>query len=251
MDLRAHLCWLPKAGNAVEDYEDAWATSPAEGGEPGVFRCAVADGATETSFSARWARLLTDAYCAGELAGATLTCHLAPLQRAWQSEIDALALPWYAEEKARAGAFAALAGLTLAAGSPEGAGGTWAALAVGDSCLFQVRDDALLVAFPCAEAAAFTSRPTLLSSNPASNVVAGEALAETDGSWRAGDRFYLLTDALACWFLATWEAGGRPWSDLDPFDEPEAAADFTAWIGNLRRSRALKNDDVTLLCVHV
>src|SRR4051812_29570559 len=60
--IRADLLWLPKAGNSVEEYEDAWATSPDDESSPGQFVCAVTDGATETSFAGLWARLLAEAY---------------------------------------------------------------------------------------------------------------------------------------------------------------------------------------------
>src|SRR6266513_307758 len=73
-------------------------------------------------------------------------------RRAFDQEVAAKPLPWYAEEKMRSGAFSSLAGLTLhgpaAEETGDGAGGAWESFAVGDSCLFQVRADELIVAFP-------------------------------------------------------------------------------------------------------
>lgn len=247
--IRADLLWLPKAGNSVEEYEDAWATSP-DDSSPGQFACAVTDGATETSFAGLWARLLAEAYCAGGTTPETLFAALSAAQATWRETVAAIPLPWYAEEKARQGAFAALVGLSLVAG-PEVSGGQWTALASGDSCLMHVRDNALLTAFPIASAAEFNSRPTLLSSDPISNAGLADTLGYVGGEWLSGDRFYLLTDAAACWFLTSYEAGEEPWTILDTLAEPADAPAFPAWVAELRASRAMRNDDVTLLCVRV
>jgi hypothetical protein len=243
---------LPKAGNAADEYEDAWASIP--GGEEGAsapFRCAVADGATETSFSGLWARLLAEAYCTGADSPEALDAALPLAQRAWRDEVGAIPLPWYAEEKARKGAFAALAGLTIRPPAEGEAGGIWTALACGDSCLFQTRDGELIVAYPLAHSDDFTNRPVLLSSDPISNAGLGDALEYGGKDWLPGDRFYLATDALAAWFLAAFEAGDRPWHILDAFGGPDAGAEFAVWIADLRAARALRNDDVTLLCVRL
>jgi hypothetical protein len=248
--VRADLLWLPKAGNAVEEYEDAWAITPEARHSAGRFACAVADGATETSFSGAWARLLTEAYCAGGDQPAALLAALPAVQAAWGAEVATIPLPWYAEEKARQGAFAALVGLTLSADA-GGEGGAWSALASGDSCVFQVRGDALLLAFPLDSAAAFTNRPNLLASDPASNAGCTDLCAATAGTWCAGDRFYLLTDALACWFLAAFDAGDTPWQTVDRVVDLADDGEFVGWIAGLREMQALRNDDITLLRVLV
>ncbi len=242
----ADLLWLPKAGNAVEEYEDAWAIGPEAAQIAGRFACAVADGATETSFSGSWARLLAEAYCAGGDDSAALLAALPAARATWRREVAAIPLPWYAEEKARQGAFAALVGLTLTVDA-EAAGGRWTALASGDSCVFHVRGADLLVAFPIAAAADFTNRPTLLSSDPASNGAAEELLTGASGDWLLGDRFYLLTDALACWFLTAHEAGEASWGSLDRVLDLADDGEFVAWVAALREARTLRNDDITLL----
>lgn len=249
MEIVARALWLPKAGNSAEEYEDAWAVGDEAAEAAECFRCAVADGATEASFSGRWARLLTRGYCDGAFKDAPDLADFAPQQAVWAREVAAIPLPWYAEEKARSGAFSSLLGLSIAA-AKGGAGGRWTALAVGDSCLFQVRDDRLLTAWPLDAAESFTNSPMLLSSNPASNVALGEHLVLRAGDWMPGDAFYLLTDALACWFLLAYEAGGRPWQDLDTVAVSDSPA-FVDWIADLRAARILRNDDVTLLRVAV
>src|SRR5205823_15022454 len=113
------------------------------------------DGASESSFTRRWAELLAETYVAGGIGAATLTDSLRGPQARWSEEVRTRPQPWYVAAKVNAGAFAALAGLTL-----DGDGG-WHALAVGDCCLFHVRDDALLRAFPIASAAEFDNRPQI------------------------------------------------------------------------------------------
>src|SRR6266568_755912 len=69
--------WAPKAGNAADEYEDAYAV------EPAALRYAVADGASETSFAKQWAELLVERFVHEPPAPAELPGWLAPMQRAW------------------------------------------------------------------------------------------------------------------------------------------------------------------------
>src|SRR5437764_13347045 len=93
----------PKRGNSPEEYEDAFCAARVGERRGRVFRFAIADGATEASFSGRWAQMLTRAYCRGDLESDCQTASLARLQAAWSSEISGRSLPWYAEEKVRQG----------------------------------------------------------------------------------------------------------------------------------------------------
>ena len=63
----------------------------------------------------------------------------------------------------------------------------------------------------------------------------------------AGDALYLMTDALAEWFLRQFAAGGRPWKDIDGLSE----ASFADWVQAQRKNRRLKNDDVTLVKIQM
>ncbi len=231
--MQLYSFWLPKQGMAPHEYEDALAHT-GTGAWP--VRCAVADGASETSFADRWAQLLAEAYVAGELDGPD---GLPVLQEAWWQAVQGRPLPWYAEEKLSHGAYAALVGLTV---HPDR---TWQALALGDCCLFQVREERLVHAFPIDRADGFSSRPFLLSSRRGWRVAQAD-LALARGEWQPGDRIYLMSDALAAWFLITAEQGRRPWDALDA-----AENDLIHLIDRLRAGRALRNDDLTLLRLEV
>lgn len=244
MPLSVRVRWLPKAGNRTDEYEDAcWPTRSYPIDEP-TARVAIADGATESAFAGRWARQLTRAWGEGDLHPDDLTGSLAGEQAAWQAAVDAQPLPWYAEEKARSGAFAALLGVTIDMRGGQQAG--WAALAVGDCVLFHVRGDRLVRSFPAEDADFFASRPLLISSRPERNLAIAANLYHTAGNLKAGDCLYLATDALGQWLMRAVESGDQPWYALDGMIM-RGRPRFAAWVDELRARGALRNDDVTVL----
>jgi len=193
MIVTARAFWAPKAGNRADEYEDAfWPLNTAKRAakrKDSPLRFAVADGATETSFSGLWARRLVRAYGEGCLGGEDWDAWLDQLRRqqaAWHDEVLQKPLPWYAEDKVREGAYAALLGLEVAAGGEQG--GEWRSVAVGDCCLLQWRGGELAAAFPAQDAAFFTSRPYLLSSNAARNEGLQDQVQRAAGQWLPRDR---------------------------------------------------------------
>ena len=234
MQTSATAWWAPKSGNAADEYEDAYAV------KPDALRFAVADGASETSFAKQWAELLVDRFVLEPPTAAELPGWVTPLQMAWAGAQQGKATAWYAEEKARDGAFSSLLGLEIEDGH-------WRALAVGDSCLFVVRGGRLERAFPLARAAQFNNSPLLLSSVPRANLRVWDEVTADEGELQDRDRILLMTDALAQWFLAEAELGRRPWSALArAVATPEG---FAAFVDCLRGGGALRNDDVTLVRV--
>lgn len=236
MDIQFDTFWMQKAGNARDEYEDAFASAytNTETGSQSEFRCAVADGATETSFSGLWAKILVEAFAERRLHRLDAAT-LAALAAAWRREIDQRhsPLPWYAEEKLRAGAFSSLLGLILRND------GTWRALCVGDSCLFRIRPRSGLHAFPYHTPEQFNNHPALLSTNHDSN--AGQHVRAAHGKWRDGDHFLLMTDALAHYFLS--QPRSRAALVAGTLDQ----AQFEQLIESARRDRICRNDDVTFL----
>ena len=60
----------------------------------------------------------------------------------------------------------------------------------------------------------------------------------------------MMTDAVAQWCLAEFEAGRNPWDDLERLlTVPEDGNQFSEWIEVLRKAGRLRNDDVTLLAI--
>lgn len=235
---------LPRQGNSLEECQDAWAGDAERG------RFAVADGAAESPHAALWAQLLVAEFVRQSERLPNWAQWLPSLQERWSAAAshspaergsEFTAVPWYLEPGLAQGAFATFLGLAIE-------DNRWYALAVGDSCLFQVRGDGLRHAFPLSRAADFDNNPWLLGSRTSAAEVAAKQALHGQGDWRAGDRLLLMTDALAAWFLSRVEQGGKPWHELPGIlqaRDPDAA--FALWIDALRSGRLLRNDDVTLL----
>jgi hypothetical protein len=146
---------VPKRDHPIEECEDFAATDCTRG------RFAVADGAAESAESGRWARMLVETFvhAAPEKPWPDW---LPPLQQQWSAAVrrpdEAGPLPWFLEGRYRDGAYATFLGLLLNETR-------WASLAVGDSCLFLVRDGRLAVRFPLEQSSQFDNSPWLVGSH--------------------------------------------------------------------------------------
>ncbi len=256
MELRGlRTLWMAKAGNRPEECEDSYAFDPlaCRVGSMGVntARIAVSDGASESAFARSWSQVLSQSFIDRplDLSGIgqdALESWLAPGQQAWDATVPWDRIPWHGEAKARAGALATLLGLTI---SPAGAGAlSWQAVAIGDCCLFIVRDGKLLRSFPLDDAAQFNNTPVLICSNPANNRGLGGHVRQERGDCAPGDLFLLASDALACWMLEDHAQGGSPWDTLLALDSHQA---WEEWVNTQRQERIMKNDDTTLVVVEV
>ncbi len=220
----------PKAGSdaASEDAADADV-------EGWPVRAAVADGATESAFSGLWARILVGELLArssttAEGFEAAVSAGRAEWAAAVADRLDDR--PWYVRAKAEEGAFAAVLGVTLHED------GVWGGIAVGDCCLFHLRDGGLLATWPYEDPDAFTHRPSLVPSRRDRPQPAPRA---TTGDWEPGDALLLATDAVAAWLLRRDAA-----SVLDT--DPSA---FRRAVQSARDEGTLRNDDATLLVLTI
>ncbi len=264
---------LPRQGNNLDECQDAAAGDPEHG------RFAIADGASESPHAALWARLLVDAFVKNGEVRLPWADWLPAIQQRWASAVSPQptdqALPWYLEPGFQQGAFATFLGLvfhpllvdketgrpgdreterraeanSLSPGLPVSRSPClrWEALALGDSCLFQTRGDQLVRSFPVSRSADFTSTPWLVGSRNEprrrGEVCQGEAWPK--------DRLWLMTDALAQWFLMQVEQGDKPWQITESLLNRADPALFADWIEQLRSNRQLRNDDVTMMAVSV
>jgi hypothetical protein len=231
-------------------YEDSfWPRRARKGVELIAFRSAVADGTSTTSFSGIWAQQLVLSFASGRLEGGVLPTSLRPLQGRWlrkaQARLRGRALSWYADAKLKQGAASTLLGLDLRAAEPKQTTCRWRVMAVGDSCLAHVRQDRLLEFFPFARVEDFTNHPDLISTR--ADAVERFDVKIREGEAAAGDSFYLMTDALAKWFLKETDNGEKPWEVLRGFEAyPEGQA-FSDWVRDRRQADAMDDDDVTVL----
>jgi len=241
MDFRAF--WLQKQGDAPDECEDAYAVDSILG------RFAVADGATESVFAKFWADRLTYHFARGDCDDpCDLTAWLPHAQSDWADEYEGRQLPWYAEEKMRDGAFATFLGVVVT--SAKGQSYEWRAVAVGDACLFHTRAGELLQAFPIDQCEQFDNVPSLLRSKVPAGDASQERAKNAQGAGQPNDRLWLMTDALAKWFLTEHQAGNKPWEDLERFRSSDDDAEaFATWIEELRNADRLRNDDIALVVV--
>jgi hypothetical protein len=244
LGLRIQTFSLPKQDHQQEEYEDAWACNTP------VTRLALADGASDAFESRLWAQALVQAFIREPPAQhcETLLDWLATPTQVWKEGIHWERLPWYAEEKARRGAFATLLGVSFAwpganSTGEAGAIAQWQAIALGDVCLFQIRGEEVMAHFPIEQATDFGTTPPLLSTRLEYNRRTLEALRTSTGECQPGDLFVLATDALAAWFLRQVEGGERPWQYLVGLTDDI----FTTLVTCLRQDGAMRNDDVTLV----
>jgi hypothetical protein len=270
MQVRTQVFHAPKKGNAESEYEDAsFPNSALEREAVSEFRCAVADGASESAFADVWAQLLVRAFGRRRM-------RLERLRRLWQRSISGRPVPWYLEKKITRGAHAAFVGLSLRDGSANGHAepqassefgdwlelpsdetpttgvGSWRALAIGDSCLFHVRGPELLTVGPLDASEQFGNTPALLSSTSPKRIRRASAdVTVLSGAWQPGDTFYLATDAIAQWLLSIQEAGRPPWVHLDELCVKGDTETFDRLVEELRAEGDLHNDDTTLLRVEV
>ena len=114
-------------------------------------------------------------------------------------------------------------------------------------CLFQIRKNKLLRAFPIEDSTEFSLTPALLSTLKAYNEKSLKSLRTCSGECKFGDIFLLQTDAVAEWFLRQIQIGDEPWHKL-------LSLDWRNWqklIVNLRKKKLMRIDDVTLLILKI
>jgi hypothetical protein len=234
--VRSVLLVAPKRDSTRDECEDAGAMAPESG------RFAVADGASESAHAGLWASLLADAFVQGADDWPDwLDAVRAGWARAIERPADEGPVPWFLEGRDERGAFATFLGLKLDAEQ-------WQALAVGDACLFLVRDGRHHLSFPIECSSQFGNTPLLVGSRAAQAVASLRGVPRTGGEVQAGDRFWLMTDALARWYLERIEAGEKPWLLVEQLCEGNEEQ-FTDWVTFSRSTKRLRNDDTTLLGV--
>jgi hypothetical protein len=258
LGLEARTYWVPKRGNSEEEYEDAFFPEFPRERKGRVARFAVADGASEGMLSGPWAKILVRAFFRAYQRPSRSSARflLARACDSWETWKAAYLrrraevgrpVQWWEEQGLETGPFSTLLGVAFLL--PQGGEtGRWDAIAVGDSCLFAVRDNGLAVRFPIRNSSGFGSRPVLISGDPARNAAHLDKIAHSSGALSIGDRFYLMTDALAAWFLNEAEDGREPWDALSSIEGDEG---FFRLVHGLRQGGEIRNDDVTLTCIRV
>lgn len=189
-------------------------------------------------FAGEWAQELSESFVADDTKDGKMGPWLEAARGRWQARVGEQSEVWHVAEKLRDGSFATFLGVTVELGETSG---RWQAIAVGDSCLFLVRGGRLACAFPVEKSAAFGTRPQLIGSHSEGRI----RVSAARGDLADGDSLFLMTDAMAEWFLAGHESGKTPWKEIAGLSD----STFVGWVERERKERRLKNDDVTLLTI--
>jgi hypothetical protein len=236
-ELRTQQVLLPKSGLEPFECEDFI------GIDEQNCRFAVADGATEAFDARNWAQRLAENWVRSDSALTPDTFHdwVANEGTALHATWNQLTLPWYAEEKARKGSFAAFVGVELDLGSEAP---SWKAIALGDACLLHCRDGALIKSLPVSESASFNSAPLLVASDPALYKTSAGSVVTDSGRCQNNDLLFLLSDAAAAWYLEQFEQNN--FTDVLR-ENPEAANFFE----NERLAGRIRNDDIAVIRLEI
>ncbi len=241
------MLWGPKGGNDEKEWEDGYATNAGAG------VVALADGAGDGIFSKLWADLLLESFVAQPIPlddPAAVEPWILAQRRAWLEAIRYPEQRWSIQMKIdRSCGAATFVALVLDPASdtleqaPEATG--WTAWAVGDACLFHIRDGALIGSFPVATASDFGTTPYLYQSKP----MRPTPLAVVQrGELGPDDLIVLATDAVAQRLLAEVESGTPPdWRRFWDLDQEV----WRREIAELRAQNAIVNDDCTLLVIRL
>lgn len=245
----------PKQATALEDWEDGARFD--EGFGVGRARIIVADGATEAFDTNRWVGLLVETFVPdnndGDAGGGpdlnrqSMQEWLSSLQRRWIDDAPTNFGSYLAEQKFKtSGSFATMVGCEL--DGLEGRRPTWQAVSVGDTVLFHVRGNATRSVFPPMLAGDFGNRPATVHTDPRRLTQMTADLQFSDGDLALGDWLFIATDALANWIIQTADQDEQTlWSVLSALDDTQ----FQRLVDDYRAAGTLKDDDVTLLRVHL
>ncbi|MFC8965092.1 hypothetical protein [Streptomyces sp. NPDC057094] len=227
----------------------------------------VCDGATESALAKDWARLLSHAAAAHAMDRPDLLAGGTPFEEFASSAVaqwepwlaqytqardeGGRPLKWYEHSKVAEGAYATLLMVRVDPDSDSHSDAPepswrWRAAALGDSCLFHVRDNRLVQAFPVLTVEEFGTTPDLFSSRNHDAALLARRARFSDGRCRPGDRLLLMTDALAAWFLSASDQEDAVRQLLE-FAGPDDLDEFRIWLSGLRECRELRNDDVAFV----
>ncbi|HEV7224641.1 MAG TPA: hypothetical protein VGN42_18165, partial [Pirellulales bacterium] len=248
MRFQARTFWLAKDADEPEQFQDAFELDA----ERGI--AAIADGVSSAIFSGPWARVLTKAAVAEppDLEdSAAFQDWLARQRAAWSGQIDVSRLTWYQRPKLVDGAMTTLLWIELfpAEVGEDGLAKNYRlrSYAIGDSCLFHVRDGQTLSQFPLDYSSEFGLNPEVIASiDRKRDHELGFKAAEAD--CLPGDLLVLATDALALWAYHLAEAG-EPVAWDNYWD-----CDAGAWrdeIVSIRDASQIRFDDTTLVLLRV
>lgn len=232
---------LPKTGATLDECEDAIGT------DANARRFAIADGATEAFDARGWAERLASAWTKNDVLPHTQNAFISWASTegvAWAAGWSGRELPWYAAEKRRAGSFAAFVGLEF---EEEAGDLRWRAVAVGDTCLVQVRAGEVCAAMPLSDYRDFNSTPRLVPSVEAGAIMRESDVMLAEGAVENDTVFWLLSDAIAAWCLRAFAEKLPRVAEFESLLLGADDASLASFIEEERAASRLRDDDVAAL----
>ena len=182
-----------------QTYDDAFCPERDCSGVSLPFKCAIADGAKITRSAGDWARLLVATF----------------VNSSWDP--GCIRNTWKEQEQHPMPrvAFAAFVGVVFE--ETTASTGNWHALAIGDSCLAQFRNNRFLNSFPIEPSYDFKRSPSLVASTTPIN---DHHVQKISGTFNSGDTFVLMTDGFGKLFLPGFQ-NGRYLTELLTLEPPD------------------------------
>jgi hypothetical protein len=229
---------MAKKGEQYTDCRDNYAWSQDH------HRFALSDGVSRSFFPGIWSELLVTGFVN---ASSDISTIIPARQQAWQDQVKVIVeapdVKYYTRNafNRKTPGMATFIGLTLFEKEQ-----TWQAVALGDSYLFFVPKSVsdftagLIVHSSKDDPAVFDNYPDYFSSIGDQN----GHLKEINGALQFGT-FYMMSDALAEWFLRKGETVSgiiQVWGDQTHFER---------YIEDLREQDAIQNDDTSILIIEL
>ena len=250
MLFQSRCFWHPKDREFAAEYEDAFRV-----GEHGVV--AVADGVSSAIFSRQWSNILTQGVIDSppDLSNdQAFAAWLADRREAWKESIDFSQLGFFQKQKLQevGGAYSTLLWIELRPPlvEDESAEIELYGRAIGDCCMFIVRDGELACKFPLELAEEFDADPlTICSVNRNRDHLLD--FESVEFACHPGDLIVLASDALAKWAYQRLEAE----EDVD-WDEfwSMSAEEWQGRVASLRElphGERMRVDDTTVVMLRL
>jgi hypothetical protein len=252
MNLTINSFSIPKKDNTDDQNEDVFDVKKFQFNDKEFFRISLSDGATESYLSKKWAETLVQEFgCFPQIhsdnnfydfiESAQKTFNIWKKKYPDLREAEGRPLLFSEDFRLLEGSDATFLGVNIQ-NDVNSNGKYWSAISIGDTCLFQIREE-FIFSHPLQFSEEFNNSPNLLSSKGSRDFI---KIKYIEKKWCYGDIVYLMTDAISCWFLQEYENGNEPWITLDNITTQE---EFNMFITDLRQKKMIRNDDVTMICI--
>jgi hypothetical protein len=254
--IRAYALTINKTDATPETNEDAFFIDKSIEEDLSINKTfAISDGATSSPDAKTWANMLVAASSKHESNKDKFSQVVQDLQSSWDKDWQEKKIKqinsspsWWTEAALNKPNAATYCSVTFEGQKTRINGDiSWQSIAVGDSCLFQIRNGKLVMSFPLSSEAEFSDRPRLVRSTGGS--INPENILYKNGVANANDVFLLATDAVAEWIFKYEIQPDKTFSSI--FYNQITEASFDDFIKSERQSGRMKDDDSTIVSIRV